>query len=625
MLSPIESHHASLPPASTEITIMGAGIVGLFNTLQYAKRGFNVTLIDDSAGKKQSYKVGESLLIFTNPFLRTIGDLDPFLKTCFPKYGVWFTHGLEQTTSFEQTSEWGVQVDPHPPHYLYDEMGDTKRFRSSFLDVQMVRPETEAYMRQALANYPQITFLDTARVKEVQLGQGEEPHTITWTSSSTGEAGTFQTRWLLDCSGRTRFLAKKFGHTLPLQDDFQTTAIWAQFSGIADELFDPDWTYQLQDGETTPRHLYTVHLWGEGYWLWVIRLSEGRVSIGATFDQRNPPPGKTPQEQFWHVINRYPLLQKVLVPENMLELRMYRDVQYMTDTFVSPQRYGIVGDAASIIDAYYSQGISLALVTSWHIANVMERDLRDHQLDLAYIQRINENTREDWHMLRNMVKEKYTSAIADSRFFILSHLLDLAIFWAIGKSRTTLVRWLTETEGDTRHETPSQHKDRAYLEEHLFYSRLIPWLQPATLRSLQGHAQAGIAKRARWRLQHGIHLPVIKSVLGLTAPTPPLWKLPFVRQQANLSALDLVKPAHLRPPATSWLLRLPISASTRLKWVVRLRGWALLALFLSSSAYDTLDTFSARLRFLFTRPSSKTEHTTRSTAIPATTSPVTKS
>ncbi|RBA73398.1 hypothetical protein BRO17_07795 [Xanthomonas oryzae pv. oryzae] len=57
-----------------------------------------------------------------------------------------------------------------------------------------------------------------------------------------------------------------------------------------DATFDDRWKLLLRSGTQTPRDLYTVHLWGRGYWIWVIRLSQDRISVGATFDQRSPPP-----------------------------------------------------------------------------------------------------------------------------------------------------------------------------------------------------------------------------------------------------------------------------------------------------------------------------------------------
>ncbi|NNC10177.1 FAD-dependent oxidoreductase, partial [Corallococcus exiguus] len=126
--------------------------------------------------------------------------------------------------------------------------------------------------------------------------------------------------------------------------------------------------------------------------------------------------------------------------ETLLEFQSFRNVQHWTDRFVSERRYAMAGDAGSIIDAYYSQGIALALVSSWHIANIVERHVKTRRIDQAYIDRVNEATRQDWHMLRNMVREKYTPAIEDPRFFLLSHILDMAIFWCMGSTRAKLTR-----------------------------------------------------------------------------------------------------------------------------------------------------------------------------------------
>ena len=461
-------------PTSAEVTIIGGGILGLFNALQYAKRGINVVLIDDLQGKERSFKVGESLLIFTNPFLRTIGELDDFLQEAFPKHGVLFVYGAEGKDNFEDSTEWGFQTKL--PQRWYDAMENKKLFRSMFYDAQIVRPEAEDLMLEAARAHPRIQFIDTALVKDVTFQPDNQPHLVHWQCQRTQQTGSVQTRWVIDCSGRRRLLARKMQHDLPeVHDDFRTTAVWGQFRDLTDEQFDERWSYHYVDQGSTLRDRNTLHFWGEGYWMWLIRLSDNRVSVGVTFDHRLTPPGRSYVEQFWDIINRYPLMRDKISPETQLEMRTYKDVQYISDTYVSPQRYGLVGDAASIIDAYYSQGISLALVTSWHIANIVERDLRQNQLDERYIQRVNRATKQDWLMMRNLVRYKYSAAIKDSRYFILSHLLDFSIFSCIIVPRFRMTRWLAETGGDTSEESPVHKKMRAYLERRLYLSQTRPW------------------------------------------------------------------------------------------------------------------------------------------------------
>lgn len=590
-------------PKSCDVVVMGAGIVGLANALQLAKRGVQVTLIDNVRDRRKSFKVGESFLVFTSAFLRTIGGLDDFIsKESFIKLGVWFSVGVEGRRDFGDATEWAVNADPHPPHYLYDLAEDKKWFRCMFLDMQIVRPDAEEVMRAAVRADPRITFLDANRVADVRISEDGQLHRISYKQGDTLEA--VHARWVIDCTGRRRTLAKQLGHTAEareLDDGFQTTAVWAQFEQVTDDRFDERWSHLLNDGRATARDLYTVHLWGTGYWIWVIRLSQDRISVGATFDHRLPPSGETPREQFWSLIRRYPILDGIISEETLLEFNAFRNVQHWTDTFASQRRYAMVGDAGSIIDAYYSQGIALALVTSWHLANVIERDLIDRRLDTAYIGRINDATRQDWHMLRNMVREKYTPAINDPRFFLLSHILDMAIFWCMGSTRAKLTRWLVETDGDISRETGRLRRVRQKLESRLFYSRSPYWLflSPQHVQRIQRHLQEKIAARARWRLENGVVLPRITSVLNVTAPLPKVWKLMFARSTGHLdvSARDVVQPVALRPPGTvRWSDRLPLSPNTRLGLVLLLRPLGLLAMFTIGYAWDGVDTTWRKLR-----------------------------
>jgi 2-polyprenyl-6-methoxyphenol hydroxylase-like FAD-dependent oxidoreductase len=516
----------------TEVIVVGAGIIGLVNALGLAKRGLQVSLIDNYVGQKRSFKVGESLLIFSNMFLRNIGELDEFNGTCFPKHGVWFTYGMEGRDDFDERPEWGMETTA--PDFVKQGFEDPLLARSLMQDVQICRPEAEDVLADNARRHPGITFLDTAMVTDVAIQRGGGDHRISWRCKATGASGAVRAPWVIDCSGRTRLLAKRLGHCVEdrfLSDGFRTTAVWAQFGGISDDQFDA-FRYTFDNGHETRRDLSTLHLWGDGYWIWVIRLSQGRISVGATYDWRAEPPGDGFKEKFWHIIRRYKLFDGMLRDDNMLEFRSYKNCQHATDTFVSEDRYGMAGDAASVIDAYYSQGMSLAFVTSWHIANIVSRDLREHHLDRAYIDRVNRQTQADWLMMRNMLVSKYTRAARDGRFFLLSHLCDMTVFGSV-QQRYQVAKWLTGTGGDPAKETAELAGIRRDLEQNLYYSRVWPYRRksPEQAQAMQRRFQEKLGERARWRVDHGVAAGPVRCLMrpfgsGLIR----FWRLPFTRR-----------------------------------------------------------------------------------------------
>lgn len=569
-----------------DVCIMGAGIVGLHNALQYARRGFSVVIIDELDERvKSAYKVGESLLIFSNPFLRTMGELDQELAEAFPKRGVWFTYGLEGKSKFDvDVTEWGFQ---HAiPERWKAAIADKKFERTMFGDCQVVRPELEAVLRDRLKRFEKITLIDCGLVRDVELGGTlgtDSDHIVTWSSKDNGTGGTVRARWLVDCSGRARVLVKRFGHDVPLNDDFRTSAVWGQFSNCTDAFFDEtEWNFEFPDGDVIRRDLDTVHLWGDGYWIWLIRLNKDRISVGVSLHRNRLDVDRNLRNVFWDIIRRYPMLHWIR-EENLLDFRAYRDVQYISDTYISPDRYIIVGDASSIIDAYYSQGISLSLSTSWHCANIAERDLREGVLDTAYISRVNDAVLADWRIMRSVVKSKYGPAIADSRFFILDHWLDYLVIGSVTGGRWGIARWLSQTDGYTSKETPDLAKLRKRLSRRLFLSQSPPFhlVHPAKVASFIERLHEGAARRAVWRLDHGSKLRATTCAMRPDAPLPALWRLPFLRlrRRADLTMKAMKEPSFMELKISS---KPPVVAQVAGVFLLLITGWAL--------GYDIVDT-----------------------------------
>src|SRR5262249_26111614 len=96
-----------------------------------------------------------------------------------------------------------------------------------------------------------------------------------------------QARWVVDASGRSALLkrqlglAKKVGHAV--------NAVWFRIAypiDINTWSADPVWQGRIREGE---RSLPTNHLMGPGYWVWLLPLASGSISIGIVTDANMHP------------------------------------------------------------------------------------------------------------------------------------------------------------------------------------------------------------------------------------------------------------------------------------------------------------------------------------------------
>lgn len=578
--------HDVLAEHDADVLVVGEGIIGLVNALQYAKRGVRVALLDETTERERSsYKVGESLLVYANAFLRTLGEVDGELNASRPKAGFWMARGMEGRSSFDDTvDEWGFQS--RLPQRWLDAINDQTFARTMFGDAQICRPEIEAALRVRVARQAAITRIQ-GRARDISLGTDTAKHEITWARRDGSRTGRVRATWVIDCSGRARFLVRRLGLDHQPERAFRNSSVWAQFAGCTDDLFDDRWRFSFPDGEVIRRDDDTVHLWGDGYWIWLIKLSGDRVSVGVSWDRDRVWPDANLRNVFWEATSRYPLLSW-LDEDHLLEMRALRDVQHYTDTFVSARRFAISGDAGTIVDAYYSQGISLSLVTSWHVANLVEDDVRRGRLDLDYLERVNQAALADWRIVASMVRSKYGPALADSRFFTLDHLLDYMVFGAALLGRYRISRWLAETEGRTDDETEALRRLRTGLRKRLFLSQSLPWnrLEPAVVAHLIERWHDALARNARWRLEHGVVLAPTKTGLRAHAALPGLWRLPRAgtARVVNLTVSEIREPSFMRLKGTE---KRPLALAGS--------GVMLLAFNTAALVYDVVDTTARRV------------------------------
>ena len=108
-------------------------------------------------------------------------------------------------------------------------------------------------------------------------------------SPRSARAPSTKARWVVDAAGRASLLKRKLG--LAKEVGHTINSAWFRLAGGLDiEDFGRDnaeWMGKMS--EPGIRKFSTNHLLGEGYWVWLIPLSTGPISIGVCADPRFHP------------------------------------------------------------------------------------------------------------------------------------------------------------------------------------------------------------------------------------------------------------------------------------------------------------------------------------------------
>jgi 2-polyprenyl-6-methoxyphenol hydroxylase-like FAD-dependent oxidoreductase len=303
-----------------------------------------------------AFKVGESTLeIGAHYFARVLGLKDHIEEHQLPKMGVRFFLPAGENGDITRRAEYGPPFRPQLPTYQLDrgrfenELAD--RVRASGVDLR-----------------------DGCVVQDVELG--DEDHRVTVTLD--GEEAATTARWLIGATGRASLLRRKF--ELERETPHDINSAWFRLGGgmdLEDWSDDADWLGRMK--EPRLRWLSTNHLMDAGYWVWLIPLASGSISIGIVAD-----PKLHPYEQFetldsaldW-IREHEPQLAGALEGrrdqiEDYLKVRHY---SHGTKRIYSPERWCLTGDAGAFLDPLFSPGSDFIGICNSFITDLVTTDL----------------------------------------------------------------------------------------------------------------------------------------------------------------------------------------------------------------------------------------------------------
>ncbi len=318
-----------------DVVIIGGAFSGAATALVLKRKSpqTRVLIIEKKAAFDR--KVGESTTEVSSCYMTRILGLTHYLgHHQLPKQGLrlWFSNRPDQ--AFDDCVEVGTRYQSRLPGFQVDraKLDSHLLDRAAQAGCKLWRP----------GNVTRFDLNDGHRQKvNVVVNDGERTATC---------------RWIIDATGRAAMFARKLGYFRP-NTEHPINAVWARFSGVK-EWDSYEWRQRFPDYANqcrTAREWATNHLFGRGWWVWIIPLQGGDVSAGIVYDSRifKFPDGPTlGQRLHAHILNN-PVGREIFGTAKV-----------------------IGGDVHAFIDPLYSPGLDFCSYTSYYVADLVARSLR---------------------------------------------------------------------------------------------------------------------------------------------------------------------------------------------------------------------------------------------------------
>jgi len=336
---------------NVDVAIIGGGLAGNLLARQLRRQVPDVDVAVIEKSDSTSFKVGESTVeLATNYLTRKLGLSTYLYEEHLPKNGLRFFFDTERRDgSLEQLSEIGSVAMPYLPAFQTDR---------SRLDADLLR------MNQADG-----VDVIRGRVSELELNEGDAPHIVT-VDEDEGRR-SLRARWVIDASGRAGVIAKK--KQLRLSENHRRASVWGRFRNVKDwdTHGSPAWRGRVNH---TSRMLSTNHFCYPGLWIWFIPIGRGVVSVGFVIDSDEWDDTWRTEAGFLAFLRQHRAVAELLDGAELIDIMSFGQLAYRTKSYFSGDRWGLIGEAGSFADPFYSQGTDFIAIANDFVCDLVARD-----------------------------------------------------------------------------------------------------------------------------------------------------------------------------------------------------------------------------------------------------------
>lgn len=337
-----------------DVAILGGGMAGnlLARQLRRAAPDARVLLLEKST--QRTAKVGESTVEICGKYLTKRLGLSSYLYDAhLPKNGLrFFFDRADRSGELEALSELGPSRFPPLPSFQIDRA----RFEADLL---------------AMNRAEGVDVREGVRAASHERDGGA--HVIGLEREGRA-AGAVRARWLVDATGRSRWLARKEG-LVEDAPEVRRAAVWGRFEGLVDIDAHGSEDFRARVHHTA-RRLSTTHFCYPGYWIWLIPLGADVTSVGVVMDEARFDARLRTREGFVAFLHEHRALATLLEPAALIEHRALPQLAHGTRRAIDADaRWAMIGEAAAFTDPLYSPGADFIALLGDQITDLVRRDL----------------------------------------------------------------------------------------------------------------------------------------------------------------------------------------------------------------------------------------------------------